>query len=312
MTILENDQCICHDKNTAVALGLFDGVHLGHQKVIKKAVEKKSNNISPAVFTFDTQSITTKCDNGKLDMLLTNEDKFDLLKNIGIEYVFSPSFSKFKNMTDKEFVKMILKDKLNASVVVCGDDFKFGKNAMGNAQSLKALGEKYDIEVCIVKKIAVDGKIVSSTHIRELIQNGHIAEANKMLGYNYGYTLTVEHGDARGRTWNFPTINQIIPKELVTPRFGVYCSKVTIDDKKYMGVTNIGIRPTVKTNGELLAETNIVDFDGNLYGKKLKLELFEFVRDEKKFDSFEEVKAEIGRNKQFAINYFKNKFERID
>ena len=303
MTELSNNQCVCH-KKTAIALGLFDGVHLGHQEVIKKAIANSKNGIKPAVFTFDTQSITTKGENGKLKMLLTNEDKFSLLEKIGIEYVYSPPFSQFKNMTDDEFVSKILKDKLNAYMVVCGDDFKFGKNAMGNAQSLKKLGEKYGIEVCIIKKIAIDGNIVSSTQIRELIECGEIAKANKMLGYNYGYTLTVEHGDARGRTWNFPTINQVIPKELVLPKFGVYCSKVTINGKKYTGITNIGIRPTVKTNGEVLAETNIVGFSGDLYGKKLKLELFEFVREEKKFDSFEAVKAEIGKNKQFAIDYF--------
>ena len=303
MIQIKDDQRICQHK-TAVALGLFDGIHIGHQEVIKKAVAKKTDKIRPAVFTFDTQSITTKGENGKLKMLITNEDKFKVLEEIGVEYVFSPPFSQFKNMTDEEFVKKILKDKLNACMVACGDDFKFGKNAMGNAQSLKTLGEKYGIETCIVKKISIADEIVSSSQIRDLIEQGCISKANQMLGYNYGYTLNVEHGDARGRTWNFPTINQVIPKELVLPKFGVYCSKVTIDGKKYVGVTNIGTRPTVKTDGEVLAETHIVDFNGDLYGKKLKLELFEFVREEKKFDSFEAVKAEIGRNKQFAINYF--------
>ena len=289
---------------TAVALGLFDGVHLGHQAVIRQAAEKKSEGLIPAVFSFKTDTVTSKGHDGKLEMLLTDEDKQARFETLGMEYLFSPEFSHFKDMSDEEFVSKIMKEKLNARFAVCGEDFRFGKNAMGDAEKLKALGEKYGIEVQVVEQLSLNGKAISSTEIRRCVRDGKISEANEMLGYRYGYNLPVEHGYQRGRTWDFPTINQEIPKGLVMPKFGVYCSKVKVGDRLYSGVTNIGVKPTVKVETAPLAETFIIGYSGDLYGEKIAIELYEFIRPERLFGSFAELKAEIGRNTEFVKTYF--------
>lgn len=289
---------------TAVALGLFDGVHRGHQKVIGQAVARKDEKVKPAVFTFKTDSVTSKGHDGRLEMVLTDEEKCRHFEALGVECLFSPEFSHFKGMSAEDFVRKVLKEKLNACFAVCGEDFRFGKNAEGDAQRLKVLGNKYGIEVGVVGQVSIHGNAVSSTEIRQFIRNGEISKANEMLGYKYGYTLPVEHGFERGRTWNFPTINQAIPKGLVMPRFGVYCSKVTVDGRKYIGVTNIGVKPTVKVDTAPLAETYIINYEGDLYGQMIQIELYEFVRAERTFDSFDELKAEIARNTEFTKNYF--------
>ena len=303
MILITEDENISRFE-TSVALGLFDGVHLGHQAVIKEAVKQKADGLMPTVFSFRTDSVTSKSDNGRIEMLLSDEDKHRHFQELGIEYVYSPEFSDCRDMTDDEFVQNVLKEKLNAKFLVCGEDFRFGKDAMGDAYKLKALGEKYGMEVCVIGQLAVDGQAVSSTQIRQYLKNGEVAKANRMLGYKYGYKLPVEHGFERGRTWDFPTINQEIPKGLVLPKFGVYCSKVTIGNQKYSGVTNIGVKPTVSVETAPLAETYIIGYNGDLYGKEIDLELYEFIRDERKFESFEELKAEIGRNTEFARKYF--------
>ncbi|MDE6148724.1 MAG: bifunctional riboflavin kinase/FAD synthetase [Ruminococcus sp.] len=311
MIDITENKCVCLHK-TAVALGLFDGVHKGHQAVIQQAVNKKNNEIKSAVFSFKTDTITSKGHDGRLEMLLTDKAKQQHFENLGVDYLYSPDFSHFKDMTDEDFVKRVLKDNLNACVAVCGEDFRFGKNAMGNAKRLVQLGEKYEFEVCVVNQLVMNGGAISSTKIRRLINEGNISQANEMLGYKYGYTLPVEHGYERGRTWNFPTINQMIPEGLVLPRFGVYCSIVYVGDELYKGVTNIGVKPTVKVNTAPLAETFIINYDGDLYGREIKIELCEFVRPEKYFDSFDSLKAEIGRNIEFTKQYFKNnKIENI-
>ena len=152
------------------------------------------------------------------------------------------------------------------------------------------------------------GEVISSTEIRRCVREGEIAKANEMLGYHFGFCLEVEHGFQRGRTWDFPTINQQIPKGRVMPKFGVYCSTVEIDGNKYAGVTNIGVKPTVHVETAPLAETFIMDYHGDLYGRKLKLELHEFLRPEKMFDSFDSLREEIAKNKEQAVRYFeKNK-----
>lgn len=301
--------CITEDRKvsgykTAVALGLFDGVHLGHQTVIKQAVNKKQIGLKPTVFSFETDSVTSKGHDGKIEMLLTDEDKHRHFESLGVEYVFSPKFSNYKDMTDEEFVRSVLKEKLNAGFAVCGEDFRFGKNAMGDAERLKELGVKYGIEICVVGQLSLNGKAVSSTEIRQYVRNGEIVKANEMLGYRYGYTLPVEHGFERGRTWDFPTINQGIPKGLVLPKFGVYCSKVKIGDRLYSGVTNIGVKPTVKVKTAPLAETYIIGYNGDLYGENIAIELYEFIRAERRFESFDELKAEISRNTEFTIKFF--------
>lgn len=290
------------NNKTVSALGIFDGVHLGHRLVLGRAIEEaQKRGLSPAVFTFNAGTVTTK---GELDCLLTDEDKRGILKELGFSIVYSEDLSRLKDMSAKAFVDEILIKRMNVSAAVCGDDFRFGKNAAADCFELKRLCAEHGVDVIIIDRLHMDGSAVSSSRIRELIRNGDIGEANKLLGYEYGYRLPVIHGFARGRTWSFPTINQALPKGLVLPRFGVYCSLVTIGAKSYAGVTNIGVKPTVEKNSPPLAETFIIGFDGDLYGQTIELRLCGFVRSERTFASFEELKDEIARNTSYTVKFF--------
>lgn len=292
-------------EKTACALGLFDGVHRGHQMIINEAVSAaKEKGVKSAVFSFKTNTVTSKGHDGRIEMLMSDDEKHEKMERLGVDYIFSPDFESFKGMPPENFVRDIIRDKLNCICAVCGTDFTFGRGAVGKADDLVRIGKKYGIEVIVLDKLAIDGEEVSSTVIRKYIRTGLISKANKLLGRRFGFDLEVEHGFQRGRTWDFPTINQKIPKGRVMPRFGVYCSKVLIDGKWYRGVTNIGIKPTVNEIVSPLAETFIIDYNGNLYGKKIKFELFEFLRPERKFDSFDELKQEILKNTQQTIRYF--------
>lgn len=295
--------CIpCLQEKTAVAMGVFDGVHLGHRAVINQAVFCREAGLTPAVFTFKNQTVRKKGE--KIDEVLSDGLKAERFEGLGAEIVVSPDFSDIKELSPEEFAREILVKKLNATVLSCGSDFRFGKNAKGDCETLKKLGEKLGFEVKICEPVTLGGEVVSSTAIRNFVKNGEIHKANLMLGEDFSMELEVVHGAELGRTWNFPTINQIIPKRQVTPKFGVYCSGVLIDGKTYKGVTNIGVKPTVNIKTEPLAETFIMNYHGDLYGRKLKLSLYEFIREEKKFDSLEELKNEICENKKFAEHYF--------
>ena len=292
-------------KPSAVALGLFDGVHRGHQMIIGEAVKAAgADGINSAVFCFKTDTVTSKGHDGRIEMLMTDKEKAKLIDSLGVDYLYSPDFNDMKSFAPEVFVRDVLKGFLDCRYAVCGTDFTFGKGAAGKAEDLAALGKKYGIEVRVMDQLLYEGGVISSTEIRRLIRSGGISGANEMLGYRYGYVTEVEHGYERGRTWSFPTINQKIPKGLVLPKFGVYCSKVLIDGKWYSGVTNIGVKPTVNVETAPLAETFIIGYEGDLYGRELELRLYEFVRPERKFDSFDELKAEIGRNTEFTKNYF--------
>lgn len=305
MKLITDDGQNVMTKPSAVALGLFDGVHRGHQMIIGEAVKAaEADGINSAVFCFKTDTVTSKGHDGRIEMLMTDKEKAKLIDSLGVDYLYSPDFNDMKSLAPEVFVRDVLKGFLDCRYAVCGTDFTFGKGAAGKAEDLAALGKKYGIEVRVMDQLLYEGGVISSTEIRRLIRSGGISGANEMLGYRYGYVAEVEHGYERGRTWSFPTINQKIPKGLVLPKFGVYCSKVLIDGKWYSGVTNIGVKPTVNVETAPLAETFIIGYEGDLYGRELELRLYEFVRPERKFDSFDELKAEIGRNTEFTKKYF--------
>ncbi|MCD8094680.1 MAG: riboflavin biosynthesis protein RibF [Ruminococcus sp.] len=289
---------------TAAALGIFDGLHLGHKRVLSLALEvAKSEGLAPAVFTFKSQSITTK---GDFRTLLTEDEKLKRLEGMGFEYVYSAHFSRLRDLSDEEFVDKILVGLMNVKTVVCGENFHFGRGGKADVGRLKELCSERGASVLSVPLLRLDDEDVSSTLIRLALENGEIARANALLGYRYGYTLKIEHGFERGRTWDFPTINQALPDGCVLPKFGVYCSRVLINGTWYSGVTNIGVKPTVEQKQKPLAETYILDYSGDLYGKEITIELYEFVRSERKFNSIDELKAEIARNILFTRKYFES------
>ncbi len=287
------------------ALGLFDGVHRGHQMIIRTAVEQaKKSGCASAVFCFRTDTVSSKGHDGRLEMLMTDREKNSHIAGLGVDLLYSPDFEKLRSMPPEIFVRDVLADYLGCKSAVCGTDFTFGRGASGKADDLVRLGKKYGMEVSVMSQLTYEGGVISSTEIRRLIRSGEIEKANEMLGYRYGYTLKVEHGFEKGRTWNFPTINQKIPRGLVLPRFGVYCSQVEIDGRLFAGVTNIGIKPTIHIKTAPLAETYILDYDGDLYGRELALTLHKFVRPERTFENVTALREEIARNTEYTREYF--------
>ena len=279
---------------TAVAMGFFDGLHIGHRTVIERAVSYKKRGLASTVLTFDSLSSLSKLTDG--DRILFDDLKYKMLEDIGIENIYRPEFNRLKDMTTDEFVKNILVDKLNAKVVICGFDFRFGKGASGDTNTLIELCAKYDIEVVVIPAIYVDGMIVSSTKIREFIKCGEIERANSLLGYEFNFRLEVIHGRKFGRLINAPTINQILPDMMIIPKFGVYSSKTKINNEQYLSITNIGMNPSIGGLEKPQAETHIIGYDGDLYGEYIDVSLTGFIRGELKFKNLDELAERIQKD----------------
>ena len=282
-------------EKTSVALGLFDGVHRGHRKVLELALKYAEKGCKPAVFTFSPQ-IVLKKSTGAGGYIYTDREKLRILENMGFDSVYSPNFSDVCGLSGEEFARDILACRMNVAVVCCGNDFRFGRNASCGAAELRQLGEKYGFQVHIAEDELLDGEIVSSGRIRKLLAKGDIVQANRLLGDTYAVSAEVESGAALGRTIGFPTANQHFKENQLVPKFGVYKAETEIDGKIYPAMTNIGVKPTVEYGGLPLAETHICGFSGDIYGRFLQVKLLEFIRPEKKFGSVEELKTQIAED----------------
>lgn len=285
-------------ERTAVALGLFDGVHLGHRAVLKLAAEQKKNGYVPIAFTFSPDTITVR--KSKSGYIYGSNEKTELIKGCGIENVMSWDFDSLKNMKGDEFAKNILADKLNAAFVCCGNNFRFGKGAFCGAAELKSFGERFGFEVRTADDVVYEREIVSSTAIRNALLDGNAVKANRLLGNPYTIEKEAVHGAHLGSTIGFPTINQLFGEGQLVPKYGVYASEVYINGR-YRAVTNIGIKPTVSYGGRPLAETHILDFSGDLYGKTISVRLRDFIRSERKFSSVDELKSQIAEDVRAAL-----------
>lgn len=279
-------QNITNGERTAVSLGIFDGVHIGHRAVLNSA---EKSGLKTAVFTFLSETVTTK---GNKGVIYTDNRKLEILKRLGVEYVLSPAFSDFKDMSAEDFIKKILVGSFNAAEVFCGEDFRFGKGAEAGVSELSKLCLKYGIKLNVTPPVMYKGQAVSSTRIKSALVNGDILSANEMLYEKFGYFEKIIHGNKIGRTLNFPTINQVIPEKTVLPKFGVYLTEIEISGVMYKGVSNVGVKPTVG-NKEPLIETHILNYSGNLYGESLNVKLVKFLREEKKFASLDELKRQV-------------------
>ena len=289
------------DERTAVALGYFDGLHLGHMGVIGAAMAQKE--LAPAVFTFNCDTTLPKF-RGPED-IISFENKRELMERIGVKYLFAPDYAEVCTLTDEEFVKSILIGRLNAGFACCGRSFRFGKGGCGTPERLAEIGAKYGMRTEIVQDVCLDGQVISSTRIREHIRRGEIEQANRLLGYELWYRLPVVRGNEIGRTISFPTINQVIPDTNIIPKYGVYKSIVEVGGKQYKGVTNIGVKPTVQHRNDgtgAVLETHIIGFDGDLYGQNIAVALVRYIRPEVRFSGLEELKQQISRDKENALH----------
>lgn len=286
-------------ERSAVALGYFDGLHLGHIGVISAALSQ--SGLKSAVFTFNCDTTLPKF--ARREDIISFENKRELLAKIGVDYLYAPDFAAVSELSAEEFVRDILVGRLNAGFACCGTNFRFGKNGSGTPELLEEIGKKYGMRALTVEDVCHEGVMISSTHIRELIRNGEIEKANELLGYELCYRLPVVWGNQIGKTLLFPTINQIIPDTNVIPRFGVYKSFTEIDGKFLRSITNIGIKPTIDDrrdgNGAVM-ETHIIGYDGFLYGQRISVSLCSFIRPEKKFSGIAELKAQIAADIEAA------------
>lgn len=284
--------------STAVALGLFDGVHRGHQAVIRAAADC-APELMPAVFTFrfDTRAVVTKKQFGTL---LRPELKAKKLEENGIRFMLEPPFSTIMKMEPESFIQGILFNFMHAKAVFCGEDFRFGKNAAGDTRLLRSACQKNGVRFEIVRPVLDDGVPVSSTRIRAALREGDVPLANRLLGSPYMTCGTVVHGRHMGHSLGFPTINQLFSPEDLIPRFGVYATIVEVDGKEYVGATDIGVKPTVGDGYAPAAETFILGYDGDLYGRNIVVRYYAFLRGEKRFDSLEELTKTVLDNAKQA------------
>ncbi len=277
---------------SAVALGMFDGVHLGHRSVLELVRKQEENGLQPSVFTFSTESVGVKHD-ASLCYLYPTEQKCRILKSCGMKRIYHPPFAEVRDMTGEEFVQNVLVHRFSAGYVCCGRDFRFGKSAACTAEDLRHFGERYGFTVQIAEDVLMDGQSVSSSRIRQFLLNGEIEQANALLGAPYTIEQIVVRGAQLGRTIGFPTINQVFAEGQLVPCFGVYASEATVDGVVYPSLTNIGMKPTVHYDGQPLAETHLIGAEGDFYEKTVSVSLLRFLRPEMKFSSVEELTAQM-------------------
>ncbi|MFI3206977.1 MAG: bifunctional riboflavin kinase/FAD synthetase [Clostridia bacterium] len=287
------------EKKTALAIGAFDGLHRGHTKLVKIALSQKG--LEPAVLSFRENPSADLI--GKTAYIITQEEKEEILKNMGIEKLFILDFCDIKNLSAKDFFYEYIVKKCGAKKIICGENFRFGKKASGNIELLESLCKQNDMELIVADYECFDNEIISSTRIRKAVENGEMKIAKSMLGRDFGFNSVVIKGNQIGRTIGTPTINQIIPKGFVLPKFGVYASCVTVEGRELCGLTNVGVKPSIGKY-EPNCETWILDFEKDMYGMKIKVELIEFIREEKKFDSLDKLREEIGKDAEKAKNIF--------
>lgn len=279
-------------KKTAVALGLFDGVHLGHRAVLRAACEQRKNGLVPSAFTFEPGSVLRKA-GGASGYIYGQRAKIRLLNECGVVRTDFPPFDTVCGLSGEEFASRILHERMNAAYVCCGNNFRFGRGASCGVDELRGLGQRFGFFVDIVPDVEFGGETVSSSRIRELLLSGDITSANELLGCGYFISAEVADGNHIGRTIGFPTINQHFAEGQLVPRYGVYSTDVTVNGHDYKAVTDIGVKPTVGGVTRPLAETHIIGFEGDIYGETVDVRFRGFIRPETKFGSLEELKEQI-------------------
>ena len=291
-------------KSKVVLIGNFDGIHLGHQKLISKAkriAQQKKQKLVLITFNPHPREIIN---NIQMDLILPYKEKKLLLKNYGIDKIDEIKFTnKLSKLSAEEFAKEYIYKAHNPSDIVIGKNFKFGHKARGDAKLLKdSLSKKVKVHSIDIKRL--DSLVISSSEIKKLISKGNIDKVSKLLGRNYHISGKVIHGEKRGRLIGFPTTNLSTEWNFL-PKKGVYVSKVVISDKSYQSITNIGVRPTFNANS-LQIESHIFDFNKNVYGKKIKIYFLARIRSEKKFETVEKLIENITKDVNFGRKYFKN------
>ncbi|MBQ8625742.1 MAG: bifunctional riboflavin kinase/FAD synthetase [Agathobacter sp.] len=294
------------EEPTVVTLGKFDGLHRGHEKLMNALMEySRLHELAAVAFTFDIpprnrlEDITSK-------VLTTNEEKEYIFDTTGIDYLIEcPFTTEVMSMEPKAFIAWIVK-ALNMKCVVVGDDFHFGYKRAGDYHTLMQYEQEFGYQTIVVDKMKDNNRDISSTYVREEIAAGNLQKANELLGYHYFIKSDVVHGKKLGRTIGVPTINMVLPVNKLLPPNGVYVTEVIVEDEKYIGVTNVGCKPTVSDSNMIGVETYIIDFNQTVYGDSIVVSFLAYVRPEIKFHSVDDLKAQMVLDIEFARKYYKN------
>ena len=291
--------------NINLAIGNFDGVHLGHQKIIAELIENsKIKNCLSAILSFKPHPRQFFSDKYRNFQIISEEEKIYLLDKQGIDHYFSMLFDEnIASMSPKDFITKILIEKLNSKNLVVGYDFKFGKDRKGNTNLLQEQSKIFKFDIQIIQPIIsnYNAEVYSSSRIREFIRDGYIEKANLFLGINWSMKGTIIKGDKRASAMNFPTAN-IVPGDLIYPKKGVYAIRARYIDKWSNGIANFGERPTMDGK-RLLLEAHLFNFNKNIYCKELTVEFLTFIREEKKFDNFSLLAEQIQKDIQLVKTY---------
>lgn len=285
------------ERRSAVCLGNFDGVHTGHRLLLEQTVHvAKQQGLSPLAYTFFVHPLALL---GHGAPLLTLPDERRLLLEAAGVTAVEDDFAAVRDLSPQDFFEQVLLARLHAGAVLCGAGHRFGKNAAGDAAVLRALCDRAGVSCTVLPSLKAEGMVVSSSWIRQCIMAGDMERAARLLGRPFCVTGEVLHGKQLGRKLGAPTVNQALPAGRVSPRYGVYAAFVRVDGVRYAGAANVGLRPTV--SGESVnVETHIVDFEGDLYGRVVTVELLRHLRDECRFSSVEELRAQVLRDVERA------------
>lgn len=293
---------------TVLTLGVFDGLHLGHQRIMQTVVDRsKAVNAVPTAITFDPHPRSVLYPENAPPLLQTLDQRLAAFEFLGIEQAIVIRFNREFAAQDAEtFLREIVHERLQGREVYLGKGFAFGKNRGGNIELLRKLSVELGFAADEVGEVCLHGRRISSSRIRELLSEGRVNLARRYLGRPYGVEGVIVRGDRRGHTIGFPTAN-LKPKNRVLPRYGVYATATLIDGVWRRSITNIGVRPTFKSEAEPSIETYIFDFEGDLYGDVLRVRFLHRIRDERKFGGIEELKNQIAKDSRTALKYFKHK-----
>ena len=297
---------LCADRQMfrTVVLGNFDGLHIGHQKLIQlgKTIAD-ANDEELAVFTFHPQIQELR--NPEFSYLLSIEEKRKKFEKLQVDHIETVPFDEqIAALSPEAFVEQVLVDVLHARHVVVGFNYTFGHKGAGTSEILAELCKKYNIDVTVMQPCYVDDEVVSSSAIRQYLQDGAIEKANALLGDVFTLHGEVVHGNQIGRTIGFPTANIPVPKQQMIPANGVYAAIVTVDGNRYPGILNIGHRPTVANGSHISIEVHLMNFDNDIYGKEISIAVCHFLRKESKFDGLDQLKAQLEKDKQNAMHLF--------
>ncbi len=300
MIIIDKGLQDVQNSNNYIALGSFDGLHVGHLSLIYKVVEVAQKNSGKSmVFTFKNHPRAFINKENAPKLLMSNERKIELLENNKVDIVCFKEFNdEFMQITPKEFIEYLI-FTYNAKGFVVGFNFKFGYKNLGDVELLRELQNEYGYELCVMEPCTYKNEVISSTRIRKALESGEVSDAYEMLSIPYSLSGEVVHGRQIGRTIGFPTANLKYDEKFVLPKIGVYYTNIKVNNNIYKGITSVGKNPTVEGKS-LTVETYILDFNEDIYGKEIEVSFIRKIRDEKKFNGLKELKEQLEKDKSFA------------